>query len=77
MSNPIVSPTPSPKSSEFLRRAEHEERQRNLIFHLRKVATLASLEHYDTVSLAERSRIARLVERVDEQLRKLCNRRTA
>jgi hypothetical protein len=75
----MLSNIPSTKltSSSITRNAERQQRQQLLIFHLRKVAALASLEHSDTVSFAERSRIARLVERVDEQLRKLCNRRAA
>lgn len=64
-------------ASSSARHAEREDRKQRLIYHLRKVATLASLEHYETVALAERSRIARLVEPCDEQLRRMCNERRA
>ena len=60
-------------ASAIARRAEHEERRQQLIHHLRRVAYLATLEAYELESRAERSRVARLVERVDAELRRLCN----
>jgi hypothetical protein len=76
MSTQASTPSSHPNTSEFFRRAEREERRRELISTLRKLAALASLEHYDEPTLAGRAKWSRLVEHVDQELRKqLCNKK--
>jgi hypothetical protein len=68
----IFSTSASLTASSAGRRAGHEARRRELISTLRKLAALASLEHYDEPSRAQRARWSELVTKVDDQLLRLC-----
>lgn len=66
---------PNFAASQFARQIARRARQQELIRVLRRVAYLCSLQHQDEPGLSERTRLARLVERCDEALRRLCNQR--
>jgi hypothetical protein len=62
---------PNLSTSQFARQIACKARQQELIRVLRRVAFLCSLEHQDEPRLNERTRIARLMARVDGALHKL------
>jgi hypothetical protein len=64
--------TTSPITTSAVQRvAERRRREADLIATLRRLAYLASLQHNAEPTLTERCRLSRLVDRVDEALRKL------
>jgi len=67
-----ISNTISPLTTSAVERlVERRRRQADLITTLRRLAYLCSLQHQDEPSLKERCRIARLVTRCDDAMRKL------
>jgi hypothetical protein len=64
-------PSSAPFTSSASRQALRRDRHQRLIAALRSVAYLTSLRRYDEPSFSERARLSRLVDHVDEALRKL------
>lgn len=60
-------------TQQITRQLERRDRRDKLIHHLRSAAYFASLASYNTVGLADRCRLARLVGEIDQTLRRLVN----